>query len=107
MRLAYEHAIKTAEHYIYIEDQYAWPSTVTEALKDATDRGVKVILVLAQKIAPFLLTPYHNDLRHDQFLSEVRGGKPENLFVYHLQRPNDGSQIFVHSKLMIIDDRFS
>ena len=101
IRLAYEKAIGLAEGYIYIEDQYFWPCSLDDSLRDAAARGVKIVLVLAHKG----LGPWHNWLRQ-QALERVRAISPENVFVYHLQRPDFGSDIYVHSKLMIIDDRY-
>lgn len=101
IRLAYEKAIGLAEHYIYIEDQYFWPCSLDDSLRDAAARGVKIVLVLAHKG----LGPWHNWLRQ-QALERVRAMSPENVFVYHLQKPNLGSDIYVHSKLIIIDDRY-
>ena len=46
---AYERAIDLAQHYVYIEDQFLWPCSITEKLRCAAARGVKVILVLSHK----------------------------------------------------------
>ena len=104
IRLAHERAIDKAKHYIYVEDQYLWPCSIVQKLADATARGVKIILVLARTFVPSL-APWHNSLRV-QALDRIQRGRPENVFVYHLQQPRFGSDIYVHSKLMIIDDRY-
>lgn len=108
VRLAYEQAIDLAEHYIYIEDQYAWPCTLASRLNAAARRGVKVIFVLAHEYDMAALRYNHNYLRHDEFLDVVRAGTAApNVSVYHLQRPSGGDDIYVHSKLMIIDDCYA
>jgi phosphatidylserine/phosphatidylglycerophosphate/cardiolipin synthase-like enzyme len=107
VRLAYEQAIDKAEHYVYIEDQYAWPCSLGEKLNQAAKRGVKVILVLAHEYDDPKLKIVHNDLRHDDFLDTVRDGAAANVFVYHLQQTGDGPDIYLHAKTMIVDDRWA
>ncbi len=107
VRLAYERAIDLAEHYIYIEDQYLWPCTLVKKLNAALRRGVKVIFVTSHEYDAKALVMVHNDMRHDIFLDEVRAGAEANVFVFHLQRPSDGTDIYVHSKLMIVDDCYA
>ena len=104
IKLAYERAIEKAKHYIYVEDQYLWPCSIIEKLAGAAARGVKIILVLARTFVPSL-APWHNSLRA-QALDRVQKRHPQNVFAYHLQQPHFGSDIYVHSKLMIIDDRY-
>lgn len=107
------HAINNAEHYIYVEDQYCWPSDVVTALGDAASRGVAVILVLATQFDPGGLKPYHNFLRSRAIESLLsRDGAQNRVFVFHLERStvdpatHANEQIFVHAKTMIIDDRY-
>ena len=106
-------AIDNAEHYIYVEDQYCWPSDVVDALGNAVRRGVAVILVLASEFDPKGLVPYHNFLRGCAIESMMARDVDQNrLFVYHLERSTVdpatqlNEQIFVHAKTMIIDDRY-
>lgn len=105
IRLAYERAIGLAEHYVYVEDQFLWPCSVVDKLSSAAARGVKVVLVLARKYGHGL-NRWHYHLRY-QALEKIRNNYPENVFVFHLQQPNLGSDIYVHSKLMIVDDRYA
>lgn len=105
VRLAYEKAISLAEHYIYIEDQYAWNCSLATPLKDAADRGVHIIVVLAHEYETTGLGKIHNNLRYSNFLDTIRSGTgAANLHVYHLKRLSAGADIYVHSKLMIVDD---
>jgi phosphatidylserine/phosphatidylglycerophosphate/cardiolipin synthase-like enzyme len=106
-------AIKNAEHYVYVEDQYCWPCDVVNALGDAVQRGVAVILVLASEFDPPALMPYHNYLRNRAIESlRSRESAQSLVFVYHLERSSidpethRNEQLFVHSKTMIIDDRY-
>jgi phosphatidylserine/phosphatidylglycerophosphate/cardiolipin synthase-like enzyme len=107
------HAVNNAEHFVYVEDQYCWPSEVVEALGAAVARGVSVILVLAAEFEPAGLLPYHNFLTNRAVESLVgRDGGKDRVFVYRLERatvdPDTqlNEQIFVHSKTMVIDDRY-
>lgn len=105
VRLALEKAIDRAEEFIYIEDQYLWPCTLTEKLGEAAARGVKIILLLAHRFGYFL-DPWHNALRH-QALQEIKSREPGNIYVYHLQQAGSDSDIYVHSKVTIIDDIYA
>lgn len=107
------HAIDNAEHFIYVEDQYCWPSGVVDALGKAVRRGVAVILVLASEFEPAGLMPYHNFLRAQAIESIMDpDAEQDRVFVYHLERSTvdpatqRNEQIFVHSKTMVIDDRY-
>ncbi|MCC6629293.1 MAG: hypothetical protein IT340_18045 [Chloroflexi bacterium] len=106
VRSAYEHAIDRAEHYIYIEDQYFWPSTTVTRLVAAAGRGVKIILVMSHNYDAPGLIYYHNQMRFDA-IESIRAANPASLFTYHLQRPANGADIYCHSKLMIIDDCYA
>ncbi|HEY1295345.1 MAG TPA: phospholipase D-like domain-containing protein [Chloroflexota bacterium] len=106
VRAAYERAIDRAEHFIYIEDQYFWPSTTVTRLAAAAARGVKIILVLSQTSLVRGLSFYHNKLRFDA-LETIRAAGAEQVFVYHLQRPGNGPVIYCHAKLMIVDDCYA
>lgn len=106
-------AIGNAEHYVYIEDQYCWPSAVVDALGSAVARGVAVILVLAAQFDPAGLMPYHNFLRGRAIQALTNRDSSKNrVFVYQLERPTIdpvtqmNELIFVHAKTMIIDDRY-
>jgi phosphatidylserine/phosphatidylglycerophosphate/cardiolipin synthase-like enzyme len=111
VRLAYERAVDAAEHYIYIEDQYLWPcpgdfaggSGLVTKLHDATVRGVKVVCVVAHRNDLALTAPYHNQMQQD-VLDFLRSDRPDNVFVFDLQQPDQSSDIYVHSKLLLVDD---
>jgi len=104
--LAYERAIEQAQHYIYIEDQHVWPSSLTERLRDAAARGVQVVLVMTRQYEVPGLTAYHNTLRA-RTLERIRQANPENVRAFHLQQAAKGAAIYLHSKLMIVDDRLA
>jgi phosphatidylserine/phosphatidylglycerophosphate/cardiolipin synthase-like enzyme len=99
-------AVNAAEHYVYIEDQYFWPCAVVDALTNAVRRGVSVILLLTNNYDVAGLVPYHNFLRHTSIEKLRNAGT--NVFVYTLKQDGfGGDDIYIHSKTMIIDDRYA
>ena len=106
-------AIDNAEHYAYLEDQYFWPCAVVDALENAVRRGVTVILLLTRNYDVQGLVPYHNFLRNSaiQQLRDAQGGT-DRVFAFHLEQAQADAetgrreQIYVHSKTLIIDDRY-
>ena len=55
---------------------------------------------------PFL-KPWHNQMRYES-LKTIGATKPENVFAYYLRQSQPPfSDIYVHAKVMIIDDRYA
>jgi phosphatidylserine/phosphatidylglycerophosphate/cardiolipin synthase-like enzyme len=118
---SYLNALKRASSYIYIEDQYFlpfdWPpchartglardTDIVYQLGEAMKRGVNVIVVTpntATSVWRRHLT-YHRDVGVNYLRSVRAGGSPGDIVVASLRC--DGSDIYVHSKLMIVDDEF-
>lgn len=99
-------AIDRAEHYVYLEDQYFWPCTTVDALARAVGRGVHVFLVLAKEFdAGGLLSAAHYEMRKSA-LDAVRGAGVDRVVCCHLEQQSSATQVYVHSKFMIVDDRF-
>lgn len=100
-------AINAAEFFVYIEDQYFWPCRVVDALADAVGRGVSVICLLTKNYDVDGLRPYHNFLRQS-CLDQLRSVDPTRVFAFHLQQNGrGGDDIYVHSKTLVIDDRYA
>lgn len=106
VRLAYERAIERAEHYIYVEDQLVWPSSLTRRLCAAAGRGVQVILVMTRAYEVPGLLAFHNTLRH-RTLERIRGCRYANVHTFHLRQASQAAGIYLHSKLMVVDDRLA
>jgi phosphatidylserine/phosphatidylglycerophosphate/cardiolipin synthase-like enzyme len=107
VRCGYERAIDNAQHYIYIEDQYVWPSSLVSGLRDAAARGVKIILVTSHEFTtPGPLRAAHNFMRQE-VLQTLRSVHPENVLTFHLQRLDRGAEVYVHAKLMLVDDCYA
>ncbi|WP_329453270.1 phospholipase D-like domain-containing protein (plasmid) [Streptomyces sp. NBC_01724] len=103
---AYRKAIRRARHYIYIEDQYLWPSPVVDDLRDAAARGVQVILVTARDFDAPGLKDVHMALRTEA-LQRIASVAPANVHCFHLEQAATSQQIYVHAKLMIVDDQYA
>jgi phosphatidylserine/phosphatidylglycerophosphate/cardiolipin synthase-like enzyme len=107
-RMALEKAIDNAEHYIYIEEQFLWPCSLVDKLHDAVVRNPKlrIVMVLARDLeygAP--VSTVHYEMR-DECTRKIIGASIGQVLVYHLEQLGTGSSIYVHPKLMIIDDCF-
>lgn len=127
---SYLNAIEKASNYIYIEDQYFIPfgnppyykqskpsktrdSDLFYQLGQALKRGVRVLAVVPHKSEDPLVSPSQNYQRaigikflRDQLNSTIS----QNLIVACLttrDSSNNESPIFIHSKLMIVDDEFA
>ncbi|MGE0055949.1 MAG: phospholipase D-like domain-containing protein [Hyphomicrobium sp.] len=98
------HAIDCAKHYVYVEDQYVWPCALVERLEAAIKRGVRVLLVVARDYDAPGLAIISRRLR-GEVVDRLRAAGPGLFRIHHLERDN-AEQIYVHSKLLIIDDRF-
>ena len=101
-------AIKKAEHYIYIEDQYFWSSTIVDALAELVKvKSVTIIVLVAHIYDVPGLKIYSNYLRQSA-LDKIKNGQniKGKVYMYHLQKKNQGKDIYVHAKTMIIDDRY-
>jgi len=119
----FRNAILKARHYIYLEDQYFWWSnSLTDAFKSAASRGVKIIGVTVKEsdADPLLSLDIQKNTHHSAWktnINEINGNNGQNVYLYHLDpvlvspslinsMEEKFGQIYVHSKLMIIDDIF-
>ncbi|MGV9456989.1 phospholipase D-like domain-containing protein [Streptomyces sp. NPDC003635] len=102
---AYRKAIHRARHYIYIEDQYLWPSPLVDDLRDAAGRGVQLILVTARDFDAPGLKDAHEALRTEA-LQRIASAAPAHVHCFHLEQAATSQQIYVHAKLMIVDDQY-
>jgi phosphatidylserine/phosphatidylglycerophosphate/cardiolipin synthase-like enzyme len=120
---SYLNALKTASTYIYIEDQYFlpfdWPPcfTRTGTLAQATDiifqlgeaikRGVKVAVVTPSNAedSTHMFQKYQRDQGAIYLQGVASAASSGGDFV--IASPNNGTDwIYVHSKLLIVDDEF-
>lgn len=125
---AYLHAIKQATHYIYIEDQYFFASGIPPShrranknaretdiiyqLGEAIKRGVKVaVLFPMNTLEPKFADPamrYQRNIAikylYDLAKTSSKGG---DFFAAYLYNYTTNTNIYVHSKVMILDDEYA
>jgi phosphatidylserine/phosphatidylglycerophosphate/cardiolipin synthase-like enzyme len=99
---AYSRAIERAKHYIYIEDQYLWPSALVKYLEAALRRNVHVVIVVSRDYDLPGLAGVHQEMR-GRVVNQLRAANSAFFKIFHLQQPG-GGQIYVHAKTMIVDD---
>lgn len=106
-RLGLERAIERAQHYIYLEEQYLWPCGMVDVLQKALarNRRLRFIVVLARDYDIPLIGGLHYSMR-DEAVRKISGGRSGQVLVYHLEQLHTKRPIYVHSKLMIVDDCF-
>ncbi len=111
---AYRNAIRHAQHFIYLENQYLWSPDMTEALCDAIERGKKTGLRIV------LVLPAHPNVgkgdsdRHVQELIEADAGagvfRAYTLYTSEWNQKKDRYQyrpVYVHAKTAVIDDEWA
>ncbi len=104
IELAHQRAIERAQHYIYIEDQYVWPCSLVDPVEDALERGVHVVMVVAREDMTHAARMTSSRLRHEVVQRFIKAGG-DRFHIFHLEQPfGEREQIYVHSKLMIVDD---
>ncbi|GGB92117.1 phospholipase D-like domain-containing protein [Cellulomonas carbonis] len=103
---AYRKAIAAARHVVYVEDQYLWPSEVVDDLRDAAARGVHVVLLTSRDYDIPGLSAVHQHMRAET-VRRIASVAPGNVHVFHLERAGTSLQIYVHSKLMVVDDLYA
>lgn len=116
---SYLNAIKRASTYIYIEDQYFlpfdWPPCYSRTgvardtdlifqLGEAMQRGVRVAVTTPSNAedATHRFQKYQRDVGVNYLNGIKAAGAPGDIVVGSLQ--NGTSDVYVHSKLMIVDD---
>lgn len=101
--------IRAARHFIYIENQYFTSSCLAHALGERLGEpdGPEVILVLPEKTGGWLEQATMDVLRGRMVKQMQRADQHGRLRIYYPFQPGlDGECISVHSKLMIVDDRY-
>ena len=106
----YLDAIASARHYVYIENQYFTSRVLTEALAQRLSREEPpdVLLVLPKHTGGWLEQATMDALRADCLAKLRQADQGRCLRVMYPEQPGlaEHEYISVHSKLLIVDDRF-
>jgi hypothetical protein len=102
---AYLKAIGRAQNYIYLEDQYLVSAELAAALDRALDT-VKQLVILVPEAADAPPVEAFN-FHQAAFLRTVTARHPGKVHVFHPLQPSTGRSIYVHSKVMVIDDVYA
>ncbi len=110
---AYRHAIARARRFIYLENQYLWSPEITDALREAIERGRGTDLQIA------LVLPSHPNVgkgdtdRHIEDLTRADGGRGIfRAYALYTSCWDDAHHsyryrpIYVHAKIAVIDDEW-
>lgn len=102
-------SIRQARRSIYIENQFLTSASVTEALarRLAAEDGPEVVIVLPFRRNSWL-EEYSMGIMRSRCLRRLRGAdRFDRLRVYYPHQPELDVQVLnVHSKLLIVDERF-
>jgi phosphatidylserine/phosphatidylglycerophosphate/cardiolipin synthase-like enzyme/uncharacterized membrane protein YdjX (TVP38/TMEM64 family) len=102
-------ALASAEHYIYIENQYLTSAAAADALSASLQRpdGPEIVVVLPKYECGWLERSSMGVLRH-RVLQRLRSADPHGrLHLFHPKLPDEvGESMNVHAKLLIVDGRF-
>ena len=104
----YKDAIAAAEEYIYIENQYFTSPVIANALVERLkqEHGPEIVLILPAEVRGWLqqstITPMQARLIKDLFKAD----RNHRLRVWYPCSEDGKQPIFVHAKVMILDDAF-
>ena len=106
----YLETIRTAEDYIYVENQYFTARTLGDALAErlAEEQGPDIVLVLPRHTGGWLeqVTMDAIRTRRIQQLTDADHGDRLRVVYPHQPGLGDDECISVHAKIMLADDRF-
>jgi cardiolipin synthase A/B len=102
-------AIRAARRSIYIENQAFELLEVAEELRQALDRGVRVAVLVPAEPAPQARTARAQPSMRSftEHMHHFAGCDDFTLFAISGTSPGGRSDVYVHSKLMAVDDRWA
>ena len=102
----YLDCIKSAEEYIYIENQYLTADRVCDALgkRLAEDDPPEVLMVMPKEASGWLEQSTMDAIRCHQLENLHRKDRKKRLGIYYPVADDGRTPVYIHSKLMIVDD---
>ena len=97
--------IQSARDYIYIESQYLAAASVCDALKArlAEEDGPEIVIINPRDAESQLEDDAMHVLR-ERLVEELKRADHQNRFRIYFPVTEEGEPIYVHAKIMIIDD---
>jgi phospholipase D1/2 len=104
----YKDAIHASQNYIYIENQYLTSAVVAKALVGSLEQqnGPEIVLVLPKESSGWLEKSSMDAIRAKVLKHLFEGDQYGRLRVLYPLIEDGDAPLFVHSKVMISDDRF-
>jgi phosphatidylserine/phosphatidylglycerophosphate/cardiolipin synthase-like enzyme len=107
-------AIGLAEAFIYIENQYLREQAIADAIvaQHKKQKGLRTLIVLPDVAEELLagkgdpLTNVGAFLQHDA-LEAMKKAIGANLGLFTMKRPKDAKLVYVHAKVLIVDDVYA
>jgi phosphatidylserine/phosphatidylglycerophosphate/cardiolipin synthase-like enzyme len=110
-------AISNAECYIYIEEQFLWDCELADFIASALQKHPRlhvIVVIAAVSEAPAAFGGWQYHLRSRFFKTlmrvktskEIKFGSTYRVYAYAPYQTSKAKYIYVHSKLIIIDDRY-
>ncbi|MFO7963408.1 MAG: phospholipase D-like domain-containing protein [Desulfobacterales bacterium] len=105
----YLDAIRSANDFIYIENQYLTVNAVCNELKKrlSRDDAPEIILVMPQKASGWLEQSTMDAIRRHRLQEIAKQDRKKRLGIYYPVIGNGRSSVYIHSKVMVVDDRMA
>jgi len=105
----YVDGIGAAEKSIYIENQYLTSAKISEALGNSLsqDEGPEICMILPRASSGWLEQSTMDALRARILKSLFNADRHQRLRVFHPILDDGETSLYVHSKLMIVDDQLA
>lgn len=101
-------AISLAQNYIYIEDQYFYSYEIANALNNVLRAQPQLrVIVLVPREPSADPWPASSNFHQHVVINQLINAFPTRFTIYHLRNltpAHSTEQVYVHAKLMIIDD---
>lgn len=106
---AYLKAFERARRLVYVEDQYFWSKEIASVFAQALERSpdLRVIVVVPRyPDRDGLVTGPPHRIGQQGLLDRIRAAGGDRFAIYDLEA-EDGTPIYVHAKVVVIDDIFA
>jgi phosphatidylserine/phosphatidylglycerophosphate/cardiolipin synthase-like enzyme len=102
---AHRKAIARARKLIYVEDQYLWSESWSDAVADALREhaDLRVIVVVPRYAERSGFSGNAENIGRDRVIKKLRAAGGERVAFYDLEN-REGTPVYVHAKVCVIDD---